>query len=253
MRTPDWHWNEFQQVGTDYADLEQVAQYDARMATFRDVEAENRKTLEVLSLPPESRVLEIGCGTGRFARTAASAGHQVTAIDVSPIMLEYVRHRAEEEGLRDIETCQAGFLSMELPACHFDAVVSTACLHHLPDLWKAVALENVCRVLKERGQLVLGDVVFSFGPGGAAREFESFVSGLPEAVQTGAAQHVAREFSTLDWIMEGLLQRAGFEVLSVERAQASFQIFHCRKPSVAASTRRSGAKHRCWWHERFSV
>jgi ubiquinone/menaquinone biosynthesis C-methylase UbiE len=229
VRTQDWHWNEFQQVGTDYADVQEVAKYDARMSTFRNVEAENSRTLELLGLPPGSRVLEIGCGTGRFARAAAAAGHQVTAVDVSPVMLEYVAQKAREESLSGIETRHAGFLSMDLPGDRFDGVVSTACLHHLPDLWKLVALENVCRALKPEGQFVLGDVVFSIGPGEAAREFEDFVSGLPEAIRPGAAQHVAKEYSTLDWIMAGLLDRAGFEVLSAERARASFIVYHCRK------------------------
>jgi hypothetical protein len=35
MRLPDWHWNEMQQVGTDYNDLAEVEAYDERMATFR--------------------------------------------------------------------------------------------------------------------------------------------------------------------------------------------------------------------------
>ncbi len=230
MRTPDWHWNEFQQVGTDYADLEEVESYDARMATFRDVDAENRKKLDSLALSPGSRILEVGCGTGRFACAAASEGHLVTAVDVSPVMLQYVARRARQEGLAGLETRHAGFLSMDLPAEHFDAAVSTACLHHLPDLWKIVGLENVCRVLKPGGQFILGDVVFSILPGEAATEFERFVGGLPEAIRPGAAQHVAREYSTLDWIMEGLLERAGFQVLAVERAPASFIDYHCRKP-----------------------
>ncbi len=230
MRTPDWRWNEFQQIGTDYADLEEVETYDARMATFRDVEAENRRKLETLALPPGSRVLEIGCGTGRFARAAAAVGHRVTALDVSPVMLRYLAQKAEQEGLDRIETRNAGFLSMDLPDASFDAAVSTACLHHLPDLWKIVALENVCRVLRPAGQFILGDVVFSIAPGQAAVEFDRFVAGLPEAVRPGAAQHVAREYSTLDWIMEGLLLRAGFQVLAVERAPASFIEYHCRKP-----------------------
>lgn len=230
MRAPEWHWNEFQQVGTDYADLEEVAKYDARMATFRDVETENRRTLERLALPRGSRVLEIGCGTGRFARAAAAAGHLVTAIDVSPVMVEYVAQKVHEEGLTGVEIRHAGFLSMDFPSGHFDGVVSTACLHHLPDLWKIVALENVCRILRPQGQFVLGDVVFSIRAGQAAREFGDFVSGLPEAIRPNAAQHVAKEYSTLDWIMEGLLQRAGFEVLGADRIPASFMIYLCRKP-----------------------
>jgi hypothetical protein len=42
MNRPDWMWNEMQQVGTDYMDVAEVAAYDQRMATIRDVEEENR-------------------------------------------------------------------------------------------------------------------------------------------------------------------------------------------------------------------
>jgi hypothetical protein len=72
------------------------------------------------------------------------------------------------------------------------------------------------------------DVVFSIEPGQARSESDRFVSGLPEAIQLGAAQHAAKEYSTLDWIMEGLLRRAGFEVLSTETPRPSFIAYHCR-------------------------
>ena len=253
MRAPEWQWNEFQQVGTDYADVAEVAEYDARMATFRDVETENRRMLETLALLPASRVLEIGCGTGRFSRAAAAAGHQVTAVDVSPVMLEYVALKAREEGVDGITTHHGGFLSMDLSADSFDAVVSTAALHHLPDLWKIVGLERVYGVLKPGGQFILGDVVFSVGRGQWAKGFDDFVCGLPEAIRPGAAQHVAKEYSTLDWIMEGLLQRAGFEIVSVEPAPASFLVYHCRRAAPDTSKKRRRSRQSCWWHERFSV
>ena len=48
-----------QQVGTDYADVAAVEEYDERMASFRDVDAENRSALEALALRPGSAVLEI--------------------------------------------------------------------------------------------------------------------------------------------------------------------------------------------------
>lgn len=87
MKIADWQWDELQQVGTDYTDLAQVRAYDERMAVFREVGAENREMLGQLGLPRGAAVLEIGCGTGRFARAAAAAGMVVTAIDVSAIML----------------------------------------------------------------------------------------------------------------------------------------------------------------------
>lgn len=44
-------------------------------------------------------VLEVGTGTGRIAIELAAAGHQVTAIDPSPAMLEIARRNAEERGV----------------------------------------------------------------------------------------------------------------------------------------------------------
>ncbi len=225
----DWQWDEMQQVGTDYTDLKEIAAYDERMAAFRDVDAENRGLLRTLALPAGAAVLEIGCGTGRFARAAAAAGLAVTAIDVSARMLEYVVQKAKAESLPEIATQHAGFLTMDLPACRFDAVVSGAALHHLPDAWKLVALRNVARVLKPAGQLILYDVVFSLAEGEAPEGcFERFVAAHP-VMRTETARHIAREFSTYDWILEGLVSRAGFEILSIHRPSESFALFHCRK------------------------
>jgi len=54
MTLPDWHWNEMQQVGTDYNDLPEVEAYDERMATLRDVDEENRRVLETTHLVEKS-------------------------------------------------------------------------------------------------------------------------------------------------------------------------------------------------------
>lgn len=229
MQYPDWHWNEMQQIGTDYADLAEVEAYDQRMAGFRDVDSENRGMLSALALQPGAAVLEIGCGTGRFVRAAAAAGLQATAVDVSEIMLEYLRGCLEKEHLPSVETRHAGFLTMDFPEETFDAVVSGAALHHLPDAWKLVALRNVARVLKCKGQFVLRDVVFALrGDETPEMCFERMASSFPN-MRTEAARHVRQEFSTYDWIMEGLLRQAGFEILRAENPSGLFAEYHCVK------------------------
>jgi putative AdoMet-dependent methyltransferase len=229
MQTPDWQWNEMQQVGTDYTDIKEVETYDERMGAFRDVATENREMLSMLSLPAGARVLEIGCGTGRFVRAATAAGLQATAIDVSSIMLDYIQDKAQREGLSAIATQHAGFLTLDFPADSFDAVVSGAALHHLPDSWKMVALRNIARVLKPQGQFILRDVVFGTKEGETPEiVFERFASSFV-GMRVEAARHVAKEFSTYDWIMEGLLSRAGFQILSQQEVAQSFVVYHCQK------------------------
>ena len=228
MNTPAWRWNEIQQVGTDYTDITEVQKYDDRMGTIRDVNAENQHILGLLNLPANSAILEIGCGTGQFARCAAQSGHNVTAIDISTIMLEYVQAKASQLGT-SITTQHAGFLTMDFPADTFDAVVSGLALHHLPDTWKYIALTNIARILKPAGQFILRDVVFSYNQNEPPEtSLKNFIDSVPPEMFKEVARHVASEFSTYDWIMQGLLERAGFTIISTTTPAPAQTIYHCK-------------------------
>ena len=229
MDRPDWQWDEMQQVGVDYTDIAEVEAYDGRMAKLRDVDAENAEMFEMLNLPSGAKILEIGCGTGRFARAAAKAGYEVTAVDVSQVMLEYVESKIEQEG-GVIKTEHAGFLTMDFEEGSFDAVVSGLALHHLPDVWKYAALLNIASVLKPKGGFILRDVVF------ACKENErpevcmdNFVEVVPGDMRRASAKHAATEFSTYDWIMEGLLERAGLQIISATNPSGFLAVYHCKR------------------------
>ena len=199
------------------------------MEVFRDFEIENRAILDMLCLPEKASVLDVGCGTGRFVRYAAAAGLKPFCADISPVMLDYVRSKAEQEDLGEIKTQHAGFITVDFPPESFDAIVASVSLHHLPDLWKLPALLNIAGMLKPGGQFVMRDVVFSVEPGSSPDGvFEQFVESLP-TMRKEAARHVANEFSTYDWIMEGLLVRAGFSILNVNKLSNAFLVYHCRK------------------------
>ena len=68
---PTWFYNEFQQVGTDFEDIAQVAAYD-RNQLSSSVDAE-RALVTRLGIAPGTRVIDFGCGTGTFAIQAAIA------------------------------------------------------------------------------------------------------------------------------------------------------------------------------------
>ncbi len=224
-KTPPWQWNELQQIGTDYASEEEVAMYDRRMRKIRDIDAENAGMLDFLRLPPDGAVLEIGTGTGAFLRTAAKRCARAAGIDISEVMLRYARSRADEEKLQNLELSRAGFLTHTFAPETFDGVVSGLAFHHLPDVWKAVALERIHRILKPGGRLVLLDVVFDWKSEAPEAYFERIVSAAGES-RPNFIRHIAQEYSTLAWIMEGLLTRAGFAI-EQKRAAGDFLMLYC--------------------------
>jgi len=225
---PAWQWNEFKQINTDFADAAVVEHYEARMGEFRNLPAEDAAMLDALALPAGSRILEIGTGTGHFALAAARAGHRVTAFDVSPAMLRYAENRAKAEGLSDVAFRHAGFLTFEAPPAEFDAAVSAIALHHLPDLWKAVALNRLRAALKPGGRFLLRDVVIGSKDRDPSAQFDAFIAAMPPSMRDRAVAHIAKEFSTLDWIMEGLLARAGFAVERIDESHAPIIQYLCK-------------------------
>ena len=213
---PDWYYNEFIQVGTDYTDKEEIRRYDQKMQKIRDIGNEAETMLRLINPQAEDIVLEIGCGTGEFSIEFSRHCKQVVALDVSEGMLEFAREKAKSRNRSNIRFIKGSFLTFEPDEGPFDEVVTQLALHHLPDFWKFIALQRVSSMLKTGGRLYLKDVVFS----SETRDFDSFISQLlqsiPEEVKDEMTReyilHIKEEFSTFDWVIKGLIEKAGFRI-----------------------------------------
>jgi len=85
------------------------------------------------------------------------------------------------------------------------------------------------RAAAAAGQFILRDVVFSLAEGEAPEAcFARFADFFPD-MRKEAARHAAREFSTYDWIMDGLLERAGFVIDEKQAVGESFLVYHAHK------------------------
>jgi len=130
-------------------------------------------------------------------------------------MLDLAARRTE--GLANVELVRAGFLSYEHAGDRPAVVYSRNALHHLPDFWKAVALRRVLSLLAPGGAFVLRDLVFSFEPADSESVIAAWLSAAPEDPADGwtAAEpehHVRTEHSTFTWVLEPMLEHAGFEI-----------------------------------------
>lgn len=106
------------------------------------------------SLPQKREMaLEVGCGTGDFARTLARHFERVIAIDLSPEMVRRARELSRSVG--NVEVRQADILTWELPLATFDCIVSIATLHHLP---LEEALTKLAAALRPGGVLLVLDL-----------------------------------------------------------------------------------------------
>ena len=224
-----WQYDEFTYTGTDYGDPEEVAQYEARMSELRDFDVEAGEIMAAIGLAPGHTLLEVGMGTGWFALRAAAHCRQVYACDVSRAMVDHARRRAAREGIGNIAIHHAGFLTYVHEGEPVDAVVSQLAMHHIPDFWKAIALRRIAAALKPGGMFWFTDVVFGFDPGEYEQAFDEALASFPPAFRAPWVGHVNREFSTQSWIMEGLLERAGFRIESAGPGPLLTLSYLCRK------------------------
>src|SRR5690349_14093260 len=131
-----WFPDELGMAGRENLDAAHVARYDGKM----DAEAEAELALlGRFGLGPDSTVIEFGPGTGQFTIAAAARCAKVIAVDVSPPMLARLQQKLAAQRIGNVEWVRAGFLSYVHQGAPADVVYSRFALHHLPDVWKAVA------------------------------------------------------------------------------------------------------------------
>ena len=124
-------------------------QWDRARLTLSNAE---RNFLDLLlrDLPPQSRVLDLGCGTGRpMAEYVLNAGHIIYGVDQSHALLELARSRFPRGEW--IESTLEDFV----PPATFAAAIAWDSLFHIPRAHHAAIFERVCNALPSGARFML--------------------------------------------------------------------------------------------------
>jgi ubiquinone/menaquinone biosynthesis C-methylase UbiE len=118
-----------------------------------------RRLLSILAPTAGERLLELGPGTGYYTLPVARAldGGRLRIADIQQRMLDHTMRRARKAGLGNIESTRCDAQSLPYENDSFDGAFTVTTLGEVPDPDRA--LQELARVLKPSGRLVVGEVI----------------------------------------------------------------------------------------------
>lgn len=175
--------------------------------------------LDLASIGPGSRVLDVAAGAGGQTIAAARRAGSVLATDISLEILQYAKASATSLGLDNVEILQADGETLSLPPS-FDAAISRVGLIYFPNQDRA--LSGIRGSLKPGGKFATitystptNNKFFSI-PVGIARRRANLPAPLPG--QPGP-------FSLgEDGVLEEVLERAGFVQIEVHKVDSPLRM-----------------------------
>lgn len=126
--------------------------------------ARNSRKIEFLTtnyileghLPPHSKILDVGAGTGVYSFHYLERHHEVAAVDVTPKHVEAIKEKCRREGLH-LETYLENAVDLSrFEDGTFDVVMCFGPMYHLTDSAdRDRCLQECLRVLKKGGLLAI--------------------------------------------------------------------------------------------------
>ncbi|NOY86994.1 MAG: methyltransferase domain-containing protein [Deltaproteobacteria bacterium] len=117
-----------------------------------------RREIVQLHVKPRMEILDIGCGTGSLIIDAAKAGAITTGVDISTGMLAVARKQIANSGMQDritLHNAGAAEIGSIFDENSFDLIVSTLVFSELYAEERALTLNQIKRLLKPNGMLVI--------------------------------------------------------------------------------------------------
>jgi len=198
-----------------------------------------RRALELATVPPGARFLDVGCGTGRWVRRYGELGFSPMGVDATIGMLKFARSH-------DTRAPLLTGLAQSLPFSDaaFDCLSDITVVQHIPYELQPIALREMVRVLKPGGRMIMMEVICGKDP---HIEKDSHV--FPREPRDWISQGEHCGVSLIDWFGQEFLLA---DRLYVGLAQTLFGrksnlVKQVRSASLHPSSRESSLSQRVYW------
>jgi putative AdoMet-dependent methyltransferase len=202
--TKTWNFDEY-----DWVD----DRYDERMSRLGRLcyEETLRRLPEVAAVKAGDFVLDLGTGTGNSAAPFLERGCCVVGLDPSARMLRQAEEKvAQWAGQFSVQQVDEPFLHIPFPDEAFDVVISAYAIHHLDDPAKQQAVQEMKRVLKPGGRIVIADTMFRDAAHKARAlaehpdledEYQPLLTTFPAMFEEGGLAVTRYQMGELVWIV----------------------------------------------------
>jgi malonyl-CoA O-methyltransferase len=142
-----------------YREVEVIEGYDVWAPTYDSernplIALEENITLDLISNVRNQRILDLGCGTGRYCELLAKRGAKVVGIDPSSKMLEFAKRKITPNCRFEVRLGRIE--DADFPTSYFDVVISALTVGHILELEPVI--REVSRIIKSKGRLIISDM-----------------------------------------------------------------------------------------------
>lgn len=174
---------------------------------------ERRTGLFINAIGSNRNILEVGCGTGLFTKEIQHTNNKITAIDISPDLIEIAKKRISNPS---VDLIVGNAYDTPFNDNSFDCIIGSSVLHHLD---VGLAIKEFHRLLKPDGKILFTEPNM-LNPQIAVQK------NIP-ALKNWAGDS-PDETAFIRWILKKQLEKAGFKNISI----IPFDFLHPSTPNI---------------------
>jgi len=175
-----------------------VVHYAGEVSYYSKAELRPAELKFLNELPKGSKILDVGCGSGRFSIQAAKLGFEVTGIDITPAAIESCRNRVKKDKISNINFMVADITEV-IPKDKYDYVFCPRFVINAiaTDDKRRKAIVNMCSACKANGRIFIESFNILYLGQGISKPVTNVIKSISRSLRIKLAELLNMHYSGL--------------------------------------------------------